>query len=111
MSLTLLCILIILCTECMLTSYSIYRYNTEGKESKAVDGCVLFISLLTFVLFLVMKTEGPRPEEYYTKCVTHFRMNNIEIPKNFCEEYLKVDLKVDLNGIEDDSTTVYTDSN
>lgn len=104
MSLTLLCILIILCTECMLTSYSIYRYNTEGKESKAIDGCVLFISFLTFVLFLVMKTEGPRPEEYYTKCVTHFGTKNIEIPKNFCEEYLKV-------NTEDDSTTVYTDSN
>lgn len=104
MSLTLLCILIILCTECMLTSYSMYRYNTEGKEPKTIDGCVLFISLLTFVLFIVMKTEGPRPEEYYTKCVTHFRMKNIEIPKNFCEEYLKV-------NTEDDSRTVYTDSN
>lgn len=107
MPLTLLCILIILCTECMLTSYSIYRYNTEGKESKAIDGCVLFISLLTFVLFLVMKTEGPRPEEYYTQCVTHFRMKNIEIPKNFCEEYLKVDLKVDLKVNTEDDRTGY----
>lgn len=101
---TLLCILIILCAECILTSYSIYRYNTEGKEPKAVDGCVLFISGLTLLLFLLMKTEGPRPEEYYTQCVMHFKMKNIEIPKNFCEEYLKV-------NSEDDPRTIYTDSN
>lgn len=104
MSLTLVCILIILCTECMLTTYSMYRYSTDGKEPKAIDISVLFISGLTLLLFLLTKTEGPRPEEYYTQCVMHFKMKNIEIPKNFCEEYLKV-------NTEDDSRTVYTDSN